>query len=402
MTRLPPQPFMSAPETVALMAALGEARFVGGVVRNALLGKPVRDIDIATPHPPQKVQTLLEAAGIKAVPTGIEHGTITAVVAGVPFEVTTLRRDVETDGRRAVVAFTDDWAEDAQRRDFTMNALYADRSGEVFDTVGGIADLEAGKVRFVGDAVTRIREDYLRILRLFRFHAWYGAGPLDAEALAAAEQEKGGLARLSGERIAKEMLKLLEAEAPVAVLVAMGEIGVLSEVIAGAPDILRLKRLIAAEASAALAPDGLLRLAALIPPTAAAAVAARLKLSNAQRDRLIDLGRGEALTPYLSTQDVAKLLYRLGPERLRDRVRLAWADAPAAFVQWRTFLATANDWQRPVFPLGGNDVLAAGVAKGPAVGQVLAEVEAWWIDNGFTDDAAALHKALQTAVGKVR
>jgi poly(A) polymerase len=403
MTRLPPQPFMTAPETVTLMAALGEARFVGGVVRNALLGKPISDIDVATPHPPESVRARLEAAGIKVVPTGIEHGTITAVVNGAPFEVTTLRRDVETDGRRAVVAFTDDWAEDAQRRDFTMNALYADIDGEVFDYVGGVVDLEAGRVRFVGDAVTRIREDYLRILRLFRFHAWYGAGPLDAVALAAAEQEKAGITKLSGERIAKEVLKLLEAEAPVPVLIAMGEIGVLSAVIPGAPDIMRLKRLTAADASAALPPDGILRLAALLPSDAATLVAGRFKLSNAQRDRLIDLaGAGEAITPYLSTHEVAKLIYRLGPERFRDRVRLAWAESPQAFVQWRTFLASANDWQSPVFPLRGEDVLAAGVAKGPAVGQVLAEVEAWWIDNGFTRDAAALHKALQTAVEKVR
>jgi poly(A) polymerase len=405
MTRLSPQPFMTSPETVKLMAVLGEARFVGGVVRNALLGKPVSDIDVATPHPPEKVRALLEAAGLKAVPTGIEHGTITAVVNGKPFEVTTLRRDVETDGRRAVVAFTTDWAEDAQRRDFTMNALYADRDGEVYDHVGGVADLEAGRVRFVGDPAARIREDYLRILRLFRFHAWYGQGGLDVDALVAVEQEKAGLAKLSGERIAKEMLKLLEAANPVAVLVAMGETGVLAEVLPGAPDIMCLKRLAAADASAALPPDGVLRLAALLPrdKAVAQAVAKRWKLSNAHTDRLTDLAEaGETVTPYLSTHDVAKLLYKLGPERFRDRVRLAWAEAPQAFVQWRTFLASANEWQRPVFPLSGDDVMAAGVVKGRAVGQVLSEVESWWIENGFTADIAAVQNALRRAVEKVR
>jgi tRNA nucleotidyltransferase/poly(A) polymerase len=405
MTRLSPQPFMTRPETVKLMTVLGEARFVGGVVRNALLGKPVSDIDVATPHPPEKVRELLQAAGLKAVPTGIEHGTITAVVHGMPFEVTTLRRDVETDGRRAVVAFTTDWAEDAQRRDFTMNALYADLDGEVYDSVGGVADLEAGRVRFVGDPAARIREDYLRILRLFRFHAWYGQGPLDADALIAVEQEKAGIAKLSGERIAKEMLKLLEAASPVAVLVAMGETGVLAEVLPGAPDIMRLKCLASADVSAALPPDGILRLAALLPhdKTVAQAVAKRWKLSNAHADRLLDLAdAGETVTPYLSTRDVAKLLYKLGPERFRDRVRLAWAEAPQAFVQWRTFLASANEWQRPVFPLSGDDVMAAGVPKGPAVGQVLAEVESWWIENGFTADRAAVQNALRRAVEKVR
>jgi len=405
MTHLAPQPWMTAPQTVRLMTALGEARFVGGVVRNALLGKPVADIDVATPHTPDKVRRLLQAAGIKAVPTGIEHGTITAVVDGMPFEVTTLRRDVETDGRHAVVAFTTDWTEDAQRRDFTMNALYADASGAVFDDVGGIADLQAGRVRFVGDPAARIREDYLRILRLFRFHAWYGQGPLDAAAVYAAEKEKHGLAKLSGERIAKEMLKLLEAENPVAVLIAMGEIGVLAAVIPGAADIMRLKRLAAADASAGLASDGILRLAALLPRAVliAQVVAARWKLSNAQQGRLLDLvGAGEEITPYLSTHQVAKLLYKFGPERFGDRVRLAWTDAPQAFVQWRTFLAAANDWQRPVFPLSGDDVLAAGIAKGPAVGAVLGEVEAWWIDNGFPPHRAALDQVFQAAVTKVR
>ena len=243
MTRLDPQPWMSATATRKLMAALGEARFVGGAIRNTLLGKPVADIDIATPLTPDKVGTLLAAAGIAFVPTGIEHGTVTAIVEGKPFEVTTLRRDVTTDGRHAVVAFTNDWSLDAQRRDFTMNALYAAADGEIFDFVGGIADLKAGRVRFVGDAPTRIREDYLRILRLFRFHAWYGKGEIDVEALRAAAVEKGGLAGLSGERIAKEMLRLLETENPAPVLRPMAASGILALVLPGEANIARLESL---------------------------------------------------------------------------------------------------------------------------------------------------------------
>ena len=199
--------WMTAPETRTVLAALdGQGKFVGGAVRNALIGRPVADIDIATPLLPDDVAARLARAGLGAVPTGIAHGTITAIANGKPFEITTLRRDVSTDGRRATVAFTTDWGEDAQRRDFTMNALYADAGGTVLDTVGGVEDLKAGRVRFVGDATTRIREVYLRILRLFRFHAWYGKDEMDAEALHAAAAEKAGLAQLSGERVQKELL----------------------------------------------------------------------------------------------------------------------------------------------------------------------------------------------------
>lgn len=401
MTRLPALPFLTAPETVTLMTTLGEARFVGGVVRNALLGRAINDIDVATPLLPNIVRQKLEAAGVKAVPTGIEHGTITAVVNGQPFEVTTLRRDVETDGRRAVVSFTADWAEDAERRDFTMNALYADLSGEVFDSVGGIADLEAGRVRFVGDPVQRIREDYLRILRYFRFYAWYGTGPLDADAVYAADKEKKGLARLSGERIAKEMLKLLEAENPLLALSAMAETGILAALIPAEPDLMRLRRLAAADAECGFAPDGLLRLAALLPRDkgllTAQWLAARWKLSNAQRERLVSI----AAMPADDLSDAQRALYRLGPARYRDLVRLAVAGQTRDDGQWRQMLRDAEIWQRPHFPLTGADVMALGVPQGPAVGKILAAVEAWWIDNGFGDDANALHNALQDAVRKV-
>src|SRR5215469_4923726 len=238
------QPWMIAPETRKLMAALSEGRFVGGAVRNALSGWPAGDIDIAVPMPPEETLRRLEVAAIKAVPTGIEHGTITAIVNGHPFEVTSLRRDVETDGRHAVVTFTDDWEEDAARRDFTMNALYASGDGEIFDYHGGVEDLIAGRVRFVGDAATRIKEDYLRILRLFRFHAWYGKGDMDLEALRAAADAKAGLAKLSGERIAKEMLRLLECQNPAPALRLMAASGVLSELLPYALELPRLEHLV--------------------------------------------------------------------------------------------------------------------------------------------------------------
>ena len=407
MTRIEPQSWMTAPAANKLMAALGQARFVGGAVRNTLLGKPVTEVDIATPLVPAEVEKRLVAAGIKPVPTGIEHGTITAVVDGKPYEVTTLRRDVETDGRRAVVAFTTDWAEDAQRRDFTMNALYASADGEVFDTVGGVEDLKAGRVRFVGDAVTRIREDYLRILRLFRFHAWYGKGEIDADALRAATQEKRGIAKLSGERIAKEMLRLLEAGSPVAVLRTMAQAAILSEVLPGEPNVARLAHLVAIDVVNFFPPDPLLRLAALLPGKNSAvppvefveAIAGRWKLSKAQRERLEAVARAdEHVALDLSAREVRKLSYRLGKRLLIDLLFLKWAEDPKPAVDWRAVLAIAEAWERPRFPLTGADVMRAGVPEGPLVGRVLCELEAWWIDGDFAADASALAERLKAAV----
>ena len=404
MTRLPLQPWMSAPATRKLMEALGEARFVGGAVRNALLGKPVADIDIATPLTPDKVGALLAAAGIHFVPTGIEHGTVTAIVEGKPFEVTTLRRDVATDGRHAVVAFTDDWRLDAQRRDFTMNALYAAADGEIFDFVGGIEDLKAGRVRFVGDAARRIREDYLRILRLFRFHAWYGKGEIDADALRAASAEKGGVAKLSGERIAKEMLRLLEAESPAPVLRVTTSSGILAQVLPGDANVARLEGLARIDAVHFFAPDALLRLAALLPRDAkiAAAVADRWRLSNEARDRLAGIaGADEKIAPDLSVRETRKLLYRLGVRPFKDRVFLAWAEDGKAADPWRALLALADAWERPRFPLNGRDVMLAGVPQGPLVGQVLGEVEEWWVDGDFAADQVSLAERLKAAVRAV-
>jgi len=391
-------------KTRAVLDALGpDSRFVGGAVRNTLLGREVSDIDIATPLLPDVVAKRLTAAGLGAVPTGVEHGTITAIASGTPFEVTTLRRDVATDGRRAVVAYTTDWKEDAARRDFTMNALYATADGEVIDLVGGVADLNAGRVHFVGDATTRIREDYLRILRLFRFHAWYGKGEIDAEALRAAAAEKGGLAQLSGERVQKELLRLLEAENPAPVLRTMAAAGILSVLLPGALSITRLEHLAAIDAEAFFTPDPLLRLAALLPNdvSVADAVAAKLKLSNTQALRVADIaGAKEKIVSYLSVKEVRKLLYRIDTGPFKDRVFLKWADDAknSNAVQWRMLLAVADAWERPRFPLSGREVMLAGVPEGPLVGKILAEVEDWWVDADFTEDEFSLAERLKAVV----
>jgi len=398
------QSWMTAPETRKLMAALSEGRFVGGAVRNALSGWPVGDIDIAVPMPPDETLRRLEIAAIKAVPTGFEHGTVTAIVNGHPFEVTSLRRDVETDGRHAVVDFTDDWEADAARRDFTMNALYASGDGEIFDYHGGLEDLIAGRVRFVGDAGQRIGEDYLRILRLFRFHAWYGKGDMDPEALRAAADAKAGLAQLSGERIAKEMLRLLECQNPVPALRMMAASGVLSELLPYALQLSRLEHLVLIEAENQLAPDPLLRLAALLPDDGAVAnaLSERLKLSGAERARLEGLtGSLEKIPAYLSAADVRRLLYRMGAPRFRDRVLLSWAGGPrgASQMQWRMLLSIADSWERPRFPITGRDAMAAGVPEGPDVGRILEALEAWWLAEDFIPDETQLREKLKSLIG---
>lgn len=398
------QDWMTSPETRRLLAALGEARFVGGVVRNALLGFPVGDIDIAVPLPPEETIARLEKAQIKFVPTGLEHGTVTAILGGQPYEVTSLRRDVKTDGRHAVVAFTDNWEEDSNRRDFTMNALYAAPDGEVFDYHGGIEDLTAGRVRFVGDAAARIREDYLRILRLFRFHAWYGKGEMDADALHAAADAKAGLNRLSGERVAKESLRLLECPGPVPALRMMAASGILSELLPYALQLPRLEHLVWIEAENQFLPDALLRLAALLPDDVGAVrdVGERLKLSSAERARLEALAvPGEKIPAQLSAPQVRRLLYRMGAPRFRDLVLLSWAASPRSGpgIHWRMLLSIADGWERPRFPLTGHEAMAAGVAEGPEVGRVLGVVEAWWLEQDFAPDQAQLLEKLKSVIG---
>ena len=397
-------PWMAAPETRRLLSVLGEGRFVGGAVRNALLGIPVADIDIAVPMPPEETVKRLEKAEIKFVPTGWEHGTVTAIINGRPFEVTSLRRDVATDGRHAIVAFTDDWEEDSARRDFTMNALYAGVDGEIFDYHNGVQDLIAGRVRFVGDAATRIREDYLRILRLFRFHAWYGKGEMDADALHAAAGAKAGLGQLSGERIAKELLRLLECPNPVPALRMMAASGILSELLPYALRLPRLEHLVGLELENKFRPDALLRLAALLPDEADAArkVSERLRLSNAERARLEALAvPGDKIPPQLSAAEVRRVLYRIGSPRFRDLVLLSWAAAArgGSAMHWRMLLSIADGWERPRFPLTGHEAMEAGLAEGPEVGRVLGLVEAWWLEEDFAPDHAQLMEKLKSLIG---
>jgi len=390
--------WMTAPETVQVMAALGEARFVGGAVRNALLGVPVVDIDIAVPIRPEDAMARLKAKGIRTIETGLDHGTVTAIAGSHAFEITSLRRDVETDGRHAKVAFTDDWALDAGRRDFTINALYASPDGEIFDYATGVEDLAAGKVRFVGDARIRIAEDYLRVLRLFRFHAWYGRGDLDAEGLTAATEAKDSLKTLSAERIAKEVLRLLEAPNPAPVLKVMAARGILAELLPGQLQLVRVEQLALLDTSR----DAVLRLAALVPDGAQAANAAadRLRLSNVGRARLVQALSGETISAGLSSHQARRMLYRLGQACFRDKLLLQWAGAPAKEEAWRALLQIADGWQAPRFPLTGRDVMLAGVPEGPEVGRVLAGLETWWVEGDFAAGEKELRARLKDMIGK--
>jgi poly(A) polymerase len=381
--RIAQLPWMMEAATRAVLAALGPgaARFAGGAVRDAILGRAVSDIDIATVHPPDEVMRRLAAAGITVVPTGLAHGTVTAVVAPRHFEITTLRRDVETFGRRARVAFTADWAEDAARRDFTMNALYLDAEGGVWDFVGGLADLRAGHVRFVGDARQRIREDVLRLLRFYRFHAHYGTGAADAEARAAARELKPLLPTLSAERVAAELKKLLAASNPMPTLALMDDDGVLGTVLPEARGLGRLAGLVALEP----APDPVRRLGALVATDrgAAEAVARRLKLKTAERERLVAMAAPRAQVVLVAGEAAQRrALYRLGAALYVDLVLLRAAErGDAAGAQ--ALLALAASWRPPRFPLKGSDLTARGMAPGPAVGRLLAALEAWWEAGDF-------------------
>lgn len=409
---LGPRPWLSAPATAAVFDALearagaGCARVVGGAVRNAVMGQPVSDIDIATTLTPDEVTAALGAAGLKAIPTGIEHGTVTALAHGQPLEITTLRRDVETDGRRAVVAFTTDWVEDAQRRDFTLNTLYADRDGTIHDPLGtGLAAARAGQVVFVGEARTRIAEDYLRILRFFRFHAWYGRGAPDPEALAACEALRDALADRPGERVSKELLKLLAADDPRASVRLMAETGVLAVILPAMADLHDFEALVEIESEMLFECDPILRLACLLPADqiGVAQAAERLRLSNAERDRLVAAkGQGPRITSWMSPRESRRAVYALGAQTFHDRVKLAWArsNRTATAAQWRGLLALGDSWSPPPFPLTGDEVVHAGVPKGPMVGQVLQEVEDWWIDHDFLDDKfSAIEKLKAVAQG---
>jgi poly(A) polymerase len=315
--------------------------------------------------------------------------------------VTTLRRDVSTDGRRATVAFTREWAEDAQRRDFRFNALYADSEGKLYDpTGGGIEDAHEGRVHFIGDADARIREDYLRILRFFRFFAWYGKGDPNPDGLAACARLKHGLLQLSAERVWKELKKLLAAFDPRAAIIAMETSGVFPLILPEAAGRARLDGLVEIETGILSASDPLLRIAALLPddPEAARAIGRRLKLSNEERARLVAaLDGGERIVSYFSMREARRALYRMGEQAFGDRVTLAWAAEPEgkASPQWRALLAIGKSWDRPRLPLSGEDIMAAGVPSGPRVGAVMREVENWWVDSDFTDDRLAIAERLK-------
>lgn len=405
-----PPDWMTTAATRAVLEALTSrgqpARFVGGCVRDAIAGRTVKDIDIATPETPADVTEMLTAARIKVVPTGIDHGTVTAVARGDHFEVTTLRRDIETYGRRAKVAFTDAWEDDAARRDFTMNALYADADGAIYDPTGGLPDLKAGRVRFVGDAETRIREDVLRLLRYFRFYADFGHSPPDAEALAACRKMASGLPTLSAERVWSELQRLLASPRAPEVVALMSDEGVLAHALPEVSDISRLAPLAGLEAALALKPDPVQRLAALLDLDQAGVVAfaRRLKLTNAQSKRLavIAEARGD-VEPGLDRPGRRVALYRLGIDPYRDLILLDWADAiakdaaGASDQDWLTLWEEATHWDNPVFSLGGGDVIALGVAKGPRVGELLRAVEDWWVERDFApgrEDCLARLRAL--------
>jgi poly(A) polymerase len=362
----------------ALAADEGMTRYVGGAIRDGLLKHQVNDVDIATRIEPEEVVARLEAAKIKAIPTGIDHGTITAVSGGHPYEITTLRRDVSTDGRRATVAFTDDWKEDAARRDFTINALSADPvSGEIFDYFGGLADLETRHIRFIGDPLQRIAEDHLRILRFFRFHARFGQGPPDAAALDACTLRANDLMALSRERIADELIKLLGLPDPGSTVAVMLERGILKPVIPeiGEDAAKALTTLIDYERAARIGPDGLRRLAALLPRDSAIAesVAARLKLSNKAKKRL-----GCAAQADLSSSPQA-LAYRVGTDCAVDRLLLAGKPREAAQV---------HGWPVPRLPIGGGALIARGLAEGPIVAKTLRKIDERWSEAGFPTGAA--------------
>lgn len=382
----------------------GEVRVVGGAVRNALMGLPVGDIDMATTLPPQDVVERAKEACIKAVPTGIDHGTVTLVVDGEGYEVTTLRRDVTTDGRHAEVAFGTDWKEDAERRDLTINALYADASGEVIDMIGGLADIETKTVRFIGDAATRIAEDHLRILRFFRFFAYYGSGRPDADGLRASARAKDKLSTLSAERVWSEMKKLLSADDPSRALLWMRQAGVLAQILPETEKwgIDAIHGLIAAEQALGWKPDPMLRLASLIPPDAerVAALASRLRMSKNEAARLDQWAKAPTVDPSLAETALDRLLYRQGVEGVKARLKLALASARAdvsgadasmqKIARLSTLLTRAEKFSKPAFPLSGADVLAAGLPAGPQVGEILGELEATWIDGNFALDREAL------------
>ncbi|HSV30015.1 MAG TPA: CCA tRNA nucleotidyltransferase [Candidatus Omnitrophota bacterium] len=400
--QLPPQDWLSAPETQAVVDALvaegAEVRFVGGCVRDAILRRPIKDVDIATHDPPERVMELLTKAGIHVIPTGIAHGTVTAVIGKAHYEITTLREDVETFGRHARVTFTDDWAADAARRDFTMNAMFADRDGRVYDPFNGLADLGAGRVRFVGDPMKRIEEDVLRLLRFFRFFAHYGRPPMDRRAVAACRKMAPKLVTLSGERVAGELIRLMQAPDPAAVLLVMHGEHILEHVLPEAAEFGRLRVLTWLETRAmrrpGVAPDPMRRLGAVLRTDEAGVrqLGERLKLSNAQAAHIAAIAAPRvAVTADMDPRAVRRALRKVGADTFRDLVLVAWAGAraqsgrpdSAETRKWMAMLDAAESWVPVELPVRGADCIAMGVPRGPEIGRVLAEVERWWEDEDY-------------------
>jgi poly(A) polymerase len=397
--RLASAEWLQRPATRRLFAALAaagvEARVVGGAVRNTLLGVAVDDIDIATPAPPETIVRIAQAAGFAAIPTGIEHGTITVVIDHHPFEITTLRRDVSTDGRRATVAFTTDWRADAERRDFTINALYCEPDGTLHDPVGGLPDLAQNRVRFIGDADTRIAEDHLRILRFFRFFARFGVGALDRDGALACERGRAGIGKLSRERVHAELMKLLVAPRVTEAVDALAAHGLLPLVLGGVGYPGRLAQLVACEAAAGGTADAPLRLAALTVVTHedAERVAQRLAASRSEAAVLVDWAAG------MPNGTDRERLYQLGPDRYRRALLAQWtaaADAGDTAV-WQARARLPDRWNVPVMPISGRDLIAAGIPPGPKLGACLAHLERAWIDSDFQLSGQALLAMLPAA-----
>ena len=394
-----------AARVLALLNSDGaEARAVGGAVRNELLGLPIGDIDIATSALPDEVVRRARAAGIKSVPTGIEHGTVTLVVDAQPFEVTTLREDVETFGRKAKVAFGRDWVRDAERRDFTINGLSVDADRIVHDYVGGLEDIEARRVRFIGDPDLRIAEDYLRILRFFRIHAAYGQGEPDRAGYLACIAGRTGLAALSAERVRAELMKLVVAPGAAGAVEAMAESGLLQTILGGVAYTGPFAAMIAVERGLGLPPDATRRLGALAVAVTedAKRLAPRLRLTNNEAKVLDSMGHRWWRLAGMDQARARRRLYRLGPERYRDRLLLAWAragaDADAA--DWRDLAELPQRWSAPKFPLKAADFVARGIAEGPALGHVLTLAEDAWLAADFPLDKSALEAIADQTVSR--
>ena len=402
-------PWLSAGPAARVLALLNgdgeEARVVGGAVRNALLGIPIGDVDIATTALPAEVVRRAKAASIKSVPTGIDHGTVTLVLEGHPIEVTTLREDTETFGRKAKVEFGRDWVKDAERRDFTMNGLSVDASGVVYDYVGGIADAAARRVRFIGDPDQRIAEDYLRILRFFRIHAAFGAGEPDRDGTLACIRGRAGLASLSAERVRMEMLKLLVASGASAAALAMADGGLLQALVGGVVYTGPLATMIAIERELGLTASSTRRLAALTVAVTedAKRIAARLRLSNAETKALDSMGHRWWRFATKDEANARRLLYRLGPERYHDRVLLGWARAggDVTSMRWRALAELPQRWTAPKFPLKAADFIARGMAEGPGLGHVLTLAEDAWLAADFPLEQAALAAIADQAAARI-